>query len=57
MCTGTISLMEGQDNYEIQNTKSCKTKGQLILKGNFGVFNSSKDKIFNFCPSCSLLKI
>ena len=29
------------------------TKGQLILKGNFGVFNSSKNELenFYFCPN------
>ena len=29
------------------------TKGQLIWKGHFGVFNSSKNELenFDFCPS------
>jgi hypothetical protein len=26
-------------------------KGQFILKGNFGFFNSSKKRTKNFCPS------
>ena len=31
------------------------TKGQLISKGNFGVFNSFKNELekLNFCPSLS----
>ena len=50
MCTGTIFLTVCQDIYEIQDTKFCQTKGQS--KGNFGVFNSSKNEleISKFCP-------
>ena len=28
MCTGTIFLIVGLDNYDTQNTKFCKTKGK-----------------------------
>ena len=29
----------------------CGTKGQIMSKGHFGVFNSSKKRTKNFCPS------
>ena len=30
---------------------SSKTNGQIISKGNFGLFNSSKKRTKNVCPS------